>query len=74
MGREDLAGQHARWAMILQEYDFELGYRSGAENANVDALSRLPLPSSEDGTGARLDPVWQDCIIPFHTPQRSHAS
>jgi hypothetical protein len=38
------------------------------DNANADALSRLPLTSSADGTGARLDPVWQDCVIPPHKP------
>jgi hypothetical protein len=29
-----------RWALRLAEYDFEIKYRKGEENANADALSR----------------------------------
>lgn len=29
-----------RWMIFLQEYDFEIVYRKGANHANVDALSR----------------------------------
>jgi hypothetical protein len=70
VGRDDLTGQHARWALILQEYEFPIKHRHGVENANADGLSRLPLPSSEDGTGARLDPVWEDTVIPIHQGKR----
>lgn len=31
-----------RWVMSLQEYDIEIFYKKGQENANADALSRLP--------------------------------
>ena len=33
-------------------------HRAGSKHQNVDALSRLPLPSDVDKTGARLD---HDC-------------
>jgi hypothetical protein len=29
-----------RWSLTLQQYDFEIKYRSGDKNANADALSR----------------------------------
>ena len=40
---------------MLQEYDFVIVHRPGTLNANADALSRMPLLSTQDTTGARLD-------------------
>lgn len=37
----------ARWLLKLSEYDFTIKHRSGKQNANADALSRLP--TQEDG-------------------------
>ena len=34
-----------RWALLLGAYDYHIEYKSGKENNNADALSRLPLPS-----------------------------
>ncbi len=56
--RQELVGQHARWALILQDFDFVIKHRPGDKHRNADALSRLPLPSDEDVTGARLDASW----------------
>ena len=32
-----------RWAMLLQEYDYDLDYVKGVDNGNADAMSREPL-------------------------------
>lgn len=61
MKNQQLNGQYARWACILQEYSFQLVHRPGAKHVTADALSRDPLSDEEDSTGARLDepsPPW----------------
>eukprot|EP00854_Cymbomonas_tetramitiformis_P034276 gene34276-biopygen23631 len=55
MEKSDLQGQHLRWAISLQEFDFTVQYRPGAKNINADVPSRYPLPSTTDETGARHD-------------------
>ena len=39
--KEPKKGRRARWMMEMQQYDFEIKHRSGKENGNADALSRL---------------------------------
>ena len=36
----------ARWALLLQEFSFDVQHRPGKANANADALSRSPLPGT----------------------------
>jgi len=36
-----------RWALRLAEYDFDIKYKRGENNTNVDAFSRLPIESGE---------------------------
>ena len=38
----------ARWSLLLQEYDFKVENRAGADNTNADCLSRYPFPSAAD--------------------------
>ncbi|EDW54737.1 GM19302 [Drosophila sechellia] len=40
---ESPSGRIARWALELQQYDFEIAYRKGQLNIVTDALSRQPL-------------------------------
>ena len=37
-----------RWGLRLSDFDFEIRHRKGTENANADALSRLPLTNFEN--------------------------
>ena len=39
-------GRLARWAMYLQEYDFDIVYRKGKKHGNVDAISRPVLTAT----------------------------
>ena len=55
MSSEGLTGQYARFALVLQEYNFTIEHRPGVKHQNADGLSRNPIPSSADGSGARLD-------------------
>ncbi|GIL49963.1 hypothetical protein Vafri_6086 [Volvox africanus] len=48
-------GTYARWALIMSQFDFNVCHRPGALHQNADALSRMPQPTSADGSGARMD-------------------
>ncbi|KAH8232704.1 hypothetical protein KR032_000087 [Drosophila birchii] len=40
-------GRIARWALELQQYQYDVHYRRGAQNLVADALSRQPLPVAQ---------------------------
>ena len=42
-----LTGRVARWAILLQNYDYDVIYKKGSENTNADALSRVEVPDME---------------------------
>ncbi|KAI9560561.1 reverse transcriptase/ribonuclease H [Daphnia sinensis] len=43
MSKTEPAGRLARWALKIQEYDIEIGYRPGKTHQNADTLSRTPV-------------------------------
>ena len=43
MSKSEPAGRLARWALKIQDYDIEIGYRAGKDNQNADTLSRVPV-------------------------------
>ncbi|KAL5509717.1 hypothetical protein EMCRGX_G005135 [Ephydatia muelleri] len=42
LSAQKMEGRLCRWALALQEFDFEIKYMRGSSNANADALSRVP--------------------------------
>ena len=45
-----VAARLQRWALTLSAYNYEIKYRTGANNENADALSRKPLIQSNNIT------------------------
>ena len=75
------SGKLARWAMVIEELDIEIRYRSGKANSNADALPRNPgradtrrhcrsclVCASRKGTGRASHPPLQSIPVggPFH--------
>ena len=42
LSQKNFEGRKARWAELMQDFDFEIRYRKGALNSVADALSRIP--------------------------------
>lgn len=47
------AARIVRWALFLSPFNYKIRYKPGAEHANADALSRLPLP--DEGKDAHAE-------------------
>ncbi|GFT78463.1 retrovirus-related Pol polyprotein from transposon 17.6 [Trichonephila clavipes] len=43
MQKKDLITRIAKWALQLEEFDYEIEYRAGSRMKHVDALSRYPV-------------------------------
>ncbi|GFY40373.1 retrovirus-related Pol polyprotein from transposon 17.6 [Trichonephila inaurata madagascariensis] len=61
MDKKDLVTRIARWALLLEEYDYEIVHRSGQRMQHVDALSRYPVTIiTSDTLTARLQRAQQE--------------
>ena len=59
LAEQKMDGMLGRWALALQEYEFEIIYKPGKHNGNADALSRR---ESQDG---------ETCATTLHSPLSS---
>jgi hypothetical protein len=51
--QRQLTSKLARWALILQEYEFKVIHRPGITHQNADTMSRRPFTTSEDFSEAK---------------------
>jgi hypothetical protein len=65
MTNTELTGKHARWYLLLQDYDFTVEHRAGLKHNNADIPSRFPRESSVDTTGAHMDEDPPSAEPPF---------
>ena len=56
LSAQKMEGMLCRWALALQEYDFDIVHRKGALHSNADALSRIPTCTSPCATTVALPP------------------
>jgi hypothetical protein len=64
MESNKLPGKLAQWALILQEYDFQVVHKLGVANLDVDGLNRNPCTSQEDDIRARWHSEVDEEMVP----------
>ena len=71
MSIKDPNGKLARWAILLQTFDFEIVHRAGKKHANVDALSRINNVKiveekyDDDSKEKDLDPYEDEILLHY---------
>ena len=67
----ELTGQYARWAALLQEYNYTVIHRPGLENPNADALSRTPNPAHAEDADPEFE--FSDTLPPYPSAEPTQA-
>lgn len=63
MNKKDLCTRVARWALLLEEFDYSIHHRPGEKMKHVDALSRYPVMKIEmDSFAMRLGKAQKDDV------------
>ena len=60
LSAQKMEGLLARWALAMQEYDFDIKYRKGTKNANADTLSRCPTTPVTTGAVSVSTEPWKE--------------
>jgi len=67
MNIKDPGSRLMRWRIQLAEYDFEIVHKSGSQNTNADALSRIGRVSTiEEQMGPPDDKTRKQILYEFH--------
>ena len=56
MNAKDVTCRLARWALLLQQYNFDIIHHPGCQNGNADAFRRRPYPNTNLSTLQKSDP------------------
>jgi hypothetical protein len=60
MSIKDHTGRLARWAIYLQEYEFDIVYKKGKKHTNADAVSRPVLMMKKSGADETDNSLTED--------------
>jgi transposase InsO family protein len=55
MSVKDPGSRLMRWRILLEEYDYQIIYKPGVQNANADALSRIGALAKENDESDKID-------------------
>jgi hypothetical protein len=74
MNVKDPASRLLRWMIQLEEYNYEIVYKLGAQNSNADMLSRISTITRKEGNPETMDEklkteiLWEyhDSILGSH--------
>ncbi|KAL8447032.1 hypothetical protein Emed_004662 [Eimeria media] len=63
-----------RWALRLQEFQFDISHRPGTQQKHVDCLSRAPTPAKPDQAPLVLDEFPDRVVLHVCNPAPPHPS